>query len=81
MVGNTLQDVAQTALWVDAVQLVRARQRVHHRCCLAADVGPRVQIVLPANRNAAQGALSRVVVGVDTPSPTKFVSAVQLLSE
>ena len=57
--------MAQVRLGIDAVELGGADQRVDRRGALAAGVGAGEQLVLPSERDRAQGSLGGVVVDLD----------------
>jgi hypothetical protein len=62
VIGDTRQHVGEVALRVELVEVGAFDQRVHRRGAATAGVGAGEQVVLAADRDAAQGALGRVVV-------------------
>lgn len=62
MVGDALQNLAQVAFGVQAVELGRAQQGVERRRTLSAAIRAGKQVVLPPNRNRAQRPFGRRVM-------------------
>jgi hypothetical protein len=57
VIGDAGQHVGEVMLRVDVVELGRLNQRVDRRDAATAGVGTGEQVVLAANRDAAQGPL------------------------
>src|SRR5215469_2578999 len=62
MISDTGKNVGEVELRVEAIKLGGFDQRVHGGGAVTAGVRTSKEIVLPADRNTAQGALGRIVV-------------------